>query len=164
VSWLDLHATWSYIDARFTNFVNNTVTPAVDETSSPFSYTPKTTFSLIATVTLPAPEEVGKMNLSATWSYRSLTFLSNLQDTFYETALFQPAYSVVNLQFQWNEIYGRPIDLTLWVKNVGNKTYIDGDSGETYQDDPFQNQGVDTVFFAPPRTFGATLHYHFGGG
>ena len=68
---------------------------------------------------------------------------------------FLPAYGVINAQVAWTDVFGKPFDVAFWVKNLTDKTYL------TNQQQFADSLGVNEQQFGDPRTFGATLTYHW---
>jgi iron complex outermembrane receptor protein len=161
-SWLTIDAGLALHDDQMKKFI--AVLPSgavVNEAGTPLPLAPKSTFNITGTVTVPTPENVGRLTLTANYSYRSLTYIA--ADTYFQPDFNQPAYGLLNLQVQLASIGGRPIDISVFAKNLTDKVYIDGSGNYTYHFNPGASSGVDTAFYGEPRTYGVTLRYHFGG-
>jgi iron complex outermembrane receptor protein len=176
-SWLTIDFNYAYLDAKFNQFtvpigaleVAQGLIPAnspgstaiLNESASPFALTPKNAFDVTGTVVVPTPGMSGSLTLSANYSYRTRTYFAS--DTFFQQQIQQAPYGLVNLQAKLSDVGGKPIDIILFVKNLTNQVYLDGDGNDTYTPNPLPGTGVDTVFYGEPRTYGLTVRYHFGG-
>jgi iron complex outermembrane receptor protein len=123
-----------------------------DLSGTAFTGIPENTVSLTDTWRLPLNPQWGDLSLIGSWSYRSSYNLSLDGLAASQVA----AYSLFNARLDWRRIAGRPIDATLFVKNIGNYTYPLGFvTGGAF--------GFDSRFFGEPRTYGVELTYRFGG-
>ena len=67
----------------------------------------------------------------------------------------EPGRALLNLRVDWNRFLGNPVDVSMYITNVGDKVYIQGGSNVL---------GATTVHYAEPRMFGIELSYKFGDG
>lgn len=67
----------------------------------------------------------------------------------------QEAYTTVNARFEWNNMFGLPMDLAAWVKNITREEYF---AGVTSFED---NLGFVVQHRAEPRTQGVSISYRF---
>jgi iron complex outermembrane receptor protein len=113
-------------------------------------YTPKHKLTATATYTIPLGEEVGEINLGATYSYTSNTFIqSGPLGTI-------KSVSLTNLNADWENIAGRPIDLSFFVTNVFDKAYYTGVA------DLRASGGFVAQPLGYPRMYGMRVKYRFG--
>ena len=64
--------------------------------------------------------------------------------------------NLLNLNFNWKDIGGQPIDLALFATNVTNKNYyVAATNGIT-------SLGAEFVVLGEPRMFGARIKFRFG--
>jgi iron complex outermembrane receptor protein len=102
-------------------------------------------------------EDKGTLVFSADVTLRQHTITNNdlirTKYPYLAPQLIEPGYGVVNLRTDWKRIWGSPTDLTFFVNNAGDKTYITGGAVVV---------GAMAATYAPPRMFGAELTYHFG--
>jgi iron complex outermembrane receptor protein len=96
----------------------------------------------------------GDVRPSVTYYYQSTEFLTDS----IEMNNREPGYSLVNLQLAWERPFGRPVTAMFFMTNVTNKVYRVG------VDDIDEALGASSSLFGPPRMFGVSLEYKFGGG
>jgi hypothetical protein len=70
------------------------------------------------------------------------------------TMVPQDAYTIGNLRADWTNVWGGPMDLSLFVTNVSDEDILLGGAGVN---------GVVTAPIGPPRMYGIELTYRFGG-
>jgi iron complex outermembrane receptor protein len=126
-------------------------------TDNRLAFTPKNQVSVTAEYRLPFDDSVGRISVGGLYHYQSsiaLTDTSALNST-----AIEPGYSTLDLNASWTNVYGHPIDITVFATNVTDKLYRTG------TDDLMQNSslGVRANIYAPPRMFGVGVKYHFGG-
>ena len=133
----------------------------------PLAFSPRNKLAVTGTVMLPVPDHIGKMAVSATYLYTS----KQIQTTgerdlaaaittatgsyFADPGVIQPT-NLVNLNFNWDNVAGSPIDLSVFATNVTNKDYrvAIGQSLNT--------AGFENALYGPPRMYGVRLRYTFG--
>ncbi len=123
----------------------------------PFADLPNHKFTLTADYTLPLPENIGAVDVSASYSYQSRYFDSTAvqpQDH------IQP-YGLLNLGLNWRAILGTSWDASFNMTNVGDKTYRVGQNG-IY--DAAAGTGEITSIYGEPRMYVFKLRYSFGPG
>ena len=127
-------------------------------TANRFSYTPHTQLALSADYRLPVDETVGTVSVGARW-YHQASMALNETSTINPEAV-QKAYSLLDLNANWNHMFGRPVDLSIFVTNVTNKLYM------VAADDLLQasSVGISASIWSQPRMYGLRLKYHFGEG
>jgi len=175
--FLRIEASGAYVKSRvdayvadispyIANFNNRLNTAAVGD---PLPLTPKFGGNLGAIVTLPVPESVGKVEVSALYRYSS-SFSTAASDTNNALNATRAAAGLapipvdkasavkqLDLNFDWRDIGGHPVDLSLFVTNVNNQvTY-------TLIQPLFNSFGFDLRYFGQPRMFGGRLKVRFGG-
>jgi len=67
-----------------------------------------------------------------------------------------PGYSVANARIDWSNMFGRPLDGAIFVRNLFDKDYT------IYRGDSAASVGVAYYQWAEPRTFGVEMRYRFG--
>jgi iron complex outermembrane receptor protein len=67
-----------------------------------------------------------------------------------------PAYSLVDLNLNWNSVAGRPIDLAIFATNIANKRYAVA-IGQSLAG----NSGYETALYGLPRMYGVRLKFRF---
>jgi iron complex outermembrane receptor protein len=116
---------------------------------------PKNKVSITPSYTLPLPDTIGSVVLSATDTYTSRQ-LTNYGDRT-EPALARYSYlaglNLVNLNVNWNSIMGKPVDLSLFATNVTGQKYYTFCSGLG----GVGGQGWETCSVGAPLMFGARV-------
>lgn len=117
--------------------------------SQPVPGSSKTTLSASARYTLPLDASLGKIAGEVDYSWRSAQTLAGFP------VAHLPAFGVVNLKIDWTHVRNSDVDLSVWVKNLGDKLYV------TNQQLLSAALGVDQNEYGPPLTFGVNLTYHW---
>ena len=105
----------------------------------PYAMLHDTIMSLVVVVVIIA--------LSAIWKF-------TISDPIPEV---QPAYTLVDLRADWQNVMGSPVDIGFFVKNVANKVYAIGSAHVINS-----RLGVTGIQYAEPRTFGVRVRARFG--
>lgn len=157
VAGFRVDASYAYIDAK----LRSTVSP-IFPPDSPYDgyipvkvgqqtpYTPKHKLSLTGSYTLPLPESVGEVSVAATYSYVDKQII---QSTTYGTL---PSYQLLNVNLNWRNVAGAPVDLSLFATNVTNKRYA------LAVNDMYSSGGFVSYLYGQPRMYGLRLRYAFG--
>ena len=160
VEALQLSATYGYVFAKYKSFPGQTVNdgagrPLIVYTFEDLKFgTPRNTFTLGATYTLPVSEDVGVVSASVNYAYISQRNApGNNQDKGFFNA---PGFGIVNARLEWKNLAGKGVDLSVWGNNLGDKHYLDGVFG--FED----AAGFRSGFPGDPRTYGVTLTWNFG--
>ena len=129
---------------------------------SRLTYSPKHKFSVTGRYTLPLGDEVGQVTLGATYSY-SASYLTSY--AYQEPGLLAayggvdygriPSFGLLNLNLNWTDVAGLPIDLAAFGTNVTNKKYVTNSPG-------IGLSGAEYVNLGEPRMYGLRLRYRFG--
>ena len=155
---VQITGSWSYTKATYDNFVlltgGGAGAAAALGGSQPYPFVPLNRFSLDVKYYLPLPEGWGDASVAATEYYSSHTLLAPTADPF----SLQPAYHQLDLHFDWNQLGGRPVDLSLFATNVYNSTYRIGGFPI------FNTIGYSTGIYNEPQMFGLKLKYRWGAG
>ena len=114
---------------------------------------PKHRVTVTPTYTLPLDESVGRVSLSATYTYTAKQVASN--DTPYGIL---PSSSLWNLNLNWNGVGGSPVDLAAFVTNLTNEKY------PVFVGNSWLSTGTENLILGQPRMYGARLRVTFGGG
>jgi iron complex outermembrane receptor protein len=128
----------------------------------PTTFSPEHQFAATATYRLPAPESMGKVEVSATYSYSSdyLALMPYNKDPSLAGATFNPyakipSFELVNLNLNWTGIVGSKVDGALFVTNLLREKYY------TYVAGQYSSTGFDYRSLGRPLTVGARLRYSF---
>jgi iron complex outermembrane receptor protein len=155
---LTLGLSYSYLNTELQSaFVASppagaTVTfPAVPGGDLPFS--PKNKLSANATYRLPMPDDIGKMSLSANYTYTSKILVSATAAPYDSVG----AYGLLGMNLHWDSIFHSPIDAELFATNLTNRLYANNLT-QLYTT-PF---GLAAQYLGEPRMYGARVTIHFG--
>lgn len=154
ISQLTLSAGYEYLDAKYKDYPSATIYSLAPDGSllqAPGSASgkrlakaPKVSYNITANYEIPT--DIGSFNTNAALFYNSGAY----QDAgnFYK----EPHYWVLNVSEKWTSPSGNA-DITIWAKNL---------TDTLYNYDVVLVQGVGPIGnAAAPRTYGATLGFHF---
>ena len=119
----------------------------------PLPYTNKHKLAASAEYTLPLSARIGKVALSATYTYQSGQFIASPQVNPLHGTL--PAYSLVNTNLNWRAIAGSGFDASLFVTNLLDKEYRNGITNS------WSSFGFEAEIPGEPRMYGGRLRYNF---
>ncbi|HMP46567.1 MAG TPA: TonB-dependent receptor, partial [Sphingopyxis sp.] len=71
----------------------------------------------------------------------------------------EPAYTTLDFTLNWKDVMGQPVDIGAFLTNATNKLYRIGNNDLTQR----SSLGVRGNIYAPPRMWGVSLKYRFGG-
>jgi iron complex outermembrane recepter protein len=160
VEALQLSATYGYVFGKFKSFPGQTVTDALGRPVIVYTFddlefgTPRNTFTLGATYTLPLAAESGDVSVSVNYAYTSKR--ASPGNTVAKGFSVEPSYGIVNARLDWKNVGGRGFDLSVWGNNLADKHYLDGVFA--FED----AAGFRSGFPGDPRTYGVTLTWNFG--
>ena len=128
------------------------VTPIAEE-GDELPYAPKQTYVVSLTWRLPLDENIGDLDLGATYSY-----IGEQRSAASSSGPFGmlDAFQLLNLNLTWARIFNSPMDLMVFGTNVLDEKYVTYTSG-TYNLLAFESRQIGT-----PRLIGARLKYNFG--
>jgi iron complex outermembrane recepter protein len=164
---LGLQLTYSYIDSKYTKYYEaGTGKPCTNPNNANNDCLVLSGQRLIAAVkhrfgasvdwTLPVPERLGTITPSLQVSYgSSANYGRTLQQ---DPGSVAPGYTLVHGRVDWRNVGGHPVDLSLFVRNIFDKTYV------TYVAPLYSIFGFNTAQYGEPRTAGIELRYRFGAG
>lgn len=150
-------------------FLNQSMlTNAQAKVGFPLAYSPEHKLVLSADYALPLPESVGGISLGATWTYTSsyyTTFGTAGQtplvvngDGTVTTATREigniPSTKLLDLNVNWKNVLGSPVDLMFWATNVIKKKYITHVAGTL-------GYGFDFGQVGAPRMYGVKARLNF---
>ena len=156
--WLEITANGAYTDAKYTQGVVDiarlTGTPGSTILFDSYPDTPKWAGTLGADITLPFPEDIGKVVLHGEVYGQTHTFFSSNEGSVTPGTRLE-GYANANLRLSWNDIAKSGISAGVYVKNVFDGLYYVsgyalGAAG-----------GYNTAYPGEPRTIGAELSYKF---
>jgi len=119
----------------------------------PLTYAPKHRLTVTGTYTLPLDESVGDVSIGATWIYTSKQFAATLAAS---PIGILPGTHLINLNLNWANVAGAPVDLAAFATNVTNKKYpVAIGAG-------YNSAGFDSYLVGQPRMYGVRLRFKFG--
>ncbi|MBW8783689.1 MAG: TonB-dependent receptor [Novosphingobium sp.] len=166
---LRLDVGYTYLNAR----IQQLITPTLDP-SSPFAQiipngkagdvlalSPKHKLAVTGTYTLPLDKSIGEVSLGATYTYTSRQIVTTAETATatpvlgFDPGVLQPMH-LVNLNLNWNNVAGMPVDFAAFVTNVTNRHYR-VNIGQSWNSAGFEN-----ALYLAPRMWGVRLKYRFG--
>ena len=150
VRGLVLTASYSYIDAKYTEVDGPSA--ALILAGAAFPFTPANKYALGAAYSWPLGS-LGTANVSANYAFQS--HFSTAQ-TNQAQVKYLPSYSTLNLRAGVDGLFGKPMDLSVFVTNATDKEYATG-----LLDQYNTGGGAVTYTYGEPRMYGVQLRYHF---
>jgi iron complex outermembrane receptor protein len=156
-----LNATIQRINGFTTNDPNYQVATTSIALGSPLALSPKNKASLTGNYTLPLPGNIGRIILGATFTHTDKQLTNYVYQNPATVAAigkdygFVPSTDLLNLNVNWNDVAGSPVDFSLFATNVTGKQY--------YQFIPgLAATGLEFGVLGEPRMYGARIRYRFG--
>ncbi len=163
---LQIGGNLAYTDAKFDKKTPPAVNNPCDPTSSftdgfcsdnLFTSTPKWQWTLNANYELPLPESFGQLSFGVQAFHQGRMALFDTSVLNPETV--EPGKTTLDANVDWNNIGGRPVDLGFFITNLTNKTYRIASDSLSHN----ASLGTSSSIYAPPRMWGFSLKYRFGG-
>ncbi|WP_260583060.1 TonB-dependent receptor [Sphingopyxis sp. PET50] len=161
VRGLTLSAVYSYNSAKYLEYDSIAIPaipqaltaaqPSRDLSGTPFSFVPKHKFSLNGRIDLPTVEGVGEMAFNANWTYQSSQRVTPEAQPFDTIA----GYGLVNLRFEWNNMFGAPVDAAVFGTNIFDKAY------RVTANPSYNNSGFINSIYGEPAQYGVQVRYRF---
>ncbi|CAN7592083.1 TonB-dependent receptor [Phenylobacterium sp. LjRoot219] len=108
-----------------------------------------------ANYTLPLAESVGQVSVGGTYVYQD-AYRSVVDGVPGSGNGILPSANILNLNANWQDIAGRPVDASFFITNVTNEhVYLHANDN--------QLRGFVSYFIGEPRMYGVRLRYKFGG-
>ena len=114
--------------------------------------TPKHKFSGGVSYRLPLDSSIGTVNIGAIYSYTGSILFASGAGPFQRS----PGYGTLNLNLNWDNVGGAPLDLSLFATNVTNAKY------QNFVFGIFNGTGIEVVSYGEQRIVGAKVRYRFG--
>ena len=157
---LTLDVAYAYLNTKLESFTSpalpvyySALIPAA-QVGGPLSLSPKNRVTVTGTYTLPLDSSIGKVSVGATFTHtdanRALSPIAS--PLLYEL----PASNQVNLNADWNSVFGKTFDLSFFMTNVTNEQHI------LFPDGSWNTYGAEGGHPNLPRMFGGRVRYHFG--
>ncbi len=146
----------------------------------PITLTPKNKVNVTGTYTLPLDNKLGKISLGATYVWTDKQFV-NPSDRCYDLAVssvcsanggssttdaataayirslsYLPSYGILNLNVNWDNVFGQPFDLAFFATNVTKTKYY------TYIPGLSTGVGFEDAVVGAPQMYGVSLKVRFG--
>jgi iron complex outermembrane receptor protein len=128
------------------------VTPIAD-VGDTLPFAPAHTVVAALNFRLPLPPEWGYIDLGPTYVYTSDRRTSATSTSPNDEL---PAFSLLNANFSWMQIFGVPLDFSLFGTNLLDEEY------STYYSGTYNVLGFDSRMVGLPRMIGGRLRYNFG--
>lgn len=165
VQGLTLGGTFAYTDAKFDKLAPIVVGNPCDPTQTTtvgfcsdnrFNSVPKTQYSLTLDYTLPLDDKLGQVSFGAVLYHQSSVSYS-------DTSVLNPQsiekpFTTLDLNLNWKNVGGQPIDLGLFVTNVTKEVYRIGTNNLMQN----SSLGILGNIYAAPRMWGLSMKYRFG--
>jgi iron complex outermembrane receptor protein len=161
---------YAYLDAKVTGgstpFCDNTRYECAQAsfltTGSVLPYAAKNRVTITGTYTLPIDESVGRVSFGATFTHTDSQKTTTANDDAFSVGAIpynggiSPATDLLNLNLNWNNVGGHPIDLALFATNVTDQKYwvAIGSALGTL--------GGESIILGTPRMYGARVKVRFG--
>ncbi|WOK37093.1 TonB-dependent receptor [Sphingomonas sp. C3-2] len=167
---LELGGNLSYTDADYRNFTYTPLSPTLacnglvpaggtaDASCNPFQYVTPWIYNLNAALTLPVPDSVGEISLTANYSHRSDQNTEALLPPSQQPGSILTGYGLLNLSLNWQDVGQKGVDLTFFVTNATNKLYRISNTNL------YQSLLTAASVYGEPRMYGLKLRYRFGEG
>jgi iron complex outermembrane receptor protein len=120
----------------------------------PFFYVPKWQYGVTGTYHLPVDESWGDIAVALSYSWNGHEYVTVTQG---EIMSIIPSWENFDLRVDWTNLFGQPIDLGAFVTNLTDNTHITGLQAI------YTTLGFASESFNPPRMFGFSVKYRFGG-
>lgn len=150
--WLELGAQAAYVNARYTDgrvVLNNTT-----YLYGPVADTPQFSGSAYVQISLPVPEDTGKVTLRTDVYGQTSQYFSNASAS-YTPDVKLPGYFLVHARLSWENIMKSGFSLAAYGKNLGNRGYFVGGM-------PLGNAlGHNSAAVGEPRTYGLEASFRF---
>ena len=149
VAGTDLSLDYSYNEGTYSKFID----PLLGNLSGlEFPFLPKNKISFTARQALPVPSDWGDLSVAATYSFQSHVKAGN---DYSSTDIIQ-SYGLLNLRADWKNVFGYPVDVSMFATNVTDELYVTKNFGL------YSYFGMEDVEYGEPRMIGAQIRYHFG--
>jgi iron complex outermembrane receptor protein len=147
---VELTGIYAYANSRYDEYQSPT---AGNLSGLPFTGGPRNQYSASGRYKLPVKDRLGKVSLSATYSWQA-----HIQFSDRELGGIIPPHGLLDLRMDWNDVAGRPLDASFFMTNATDQVYIAGGTVV------YSALGVNPVIYGEPRMWGFQLRYRFGPG
>jgi outer membrane receptor protein involved in Fe transport len=126
-------------------------TPIADVGDS-LPFAPKSSYVINLSWALPVPIEIGQLTFGTTYAFTGKQRAASSNATPFAVL---DDFGILNLNLNWNGIFGEPLDFTIVGTNVLNKNYV------TFTSGTYTPLGIESRSVGLPRIIGARLKYSF---
>ena len=162
---LNLNADYTYLNAEITRIAQLTSTDPnyvlgySIVAGKQLTLSPRNKLVLSGTYTLPLNPDIGRVSVGATFTYTSsqlttYAYYAPLEPYFGSNVGLVGASQLLNLNADWNGIYGTPLDLSFFATNVTNRKYFAYVPG-------LGGAGFEFAVLGEPCFYGVRLRYRF---
>ncbi len=150
--WLEIGGQFAYVNARYTD--GRVVLNNVTYLYGPVADTPEFSGSAYVQVSLPVPEDTGRVTLRTDVYGQTSQYFSNASAS-YTPDVKLPGYFLVHARLSWENIMRSGFSLAAYGKNLGNRGYFVGGM-------PLGNAlGHNAAAVGEPRTYGLEASFRF---
>lgn len=146
ISGLNFSLAGSYLNQKYLEQTAPAVLDPFFQASTGFTGVPKWSYQAAVDYDLPLDSSIGTITLHADHYYL---------DDQYQGPVLIPSYRLTNVAINWEELFGRPVDLTFYLDNAFNNLHVQNIILST------PSFGVYAGNYAPPRRYGARLRFRF---
>jgi iron complex outermembrane receptor protein len=118
------------------------------------SLSPRNRVTVSGTYTLPLDESIGVVSIGATFSHTDAH--PGINPVAAPTIFLLKASNLLDVNANWRNVFGRPIDLAFFMTNVTNEKRI------LFPGGAYSFLGIETGHLNLPRMWGFRLKYRFG--
>ena len=166
--FLELGGNFSYTQARYTSYnvfapeggvdCGGPVAPGgtMHLQCLPFQYVMPRIYSIHATVDIPINENLGALSFFINYAHNSEQYTDAVFLPSQEPGARLGSYGVLNMSLNWNEIFDKPMDLSVFVTNATDTLYRISNT------DVYNSLAYWSTIYGAPRMIGFKLTYHFG--
>jgi outer membrane protein OmpA-like peptidoglycan-associated protein len=120
----------------------------------PFVFVPKWQYGVTGTYHLPVDDAWGDIAVSLNYSWVGHQYYNLAVGEIFP---IMPSYENFDLKVDWTDVFGSTFDLGAFVSNLTDNTHIVG------LQTLYTALGVTSASYNPPRMFGFSVKYRFGG-
>ncbi len=159
---LQLDIGYSHVDPKYKKWddIDSQGNP-IDRSDTLFPLQPDNEFNAALRYTIPLASDIGDLTLNANVVWRDdqvLTLDPNvLLDSRFRDVAIQKSYHLIDLRADWSSVMGSKFDLSLFVKNLEDKTHVVSRSDQLREG---RNLFMAHIY-GEPRTVGAAIRYSF---
>ena len=119
---------------------------------------PEDQYSAWVRYKLPLAASVGEVSLQANYAYQTRVFFSDTAQGPGEgpaDSQSQEGYGILNLRADWQDVFDKPLDLAIYVKNATADEY------NSFGIQLYPSLGYNIAMIGEPRVYGAEATYRF---